>query len=50
MVKTQRLAKEAPVRAKKITKDMLSYWKRRDRELADIKRKKEKFDKELKKR
>jgi hypothetical protein len=29
---------------------MLSYWKRRDRELADVKRKKEKFDKELKKR
>ena len=29
---------------------MLSYWKRRDRELADIKRKKEKFDKEMKKR
>jgi DNA helicase INO80 len=29
---------------------MLAFWKKRDKELADIKRKKEKFDKELKKR
>ena len=29
---------------------MLAFWKKRDKELADIKRKKDKFDKELKKR
>lgn len=29
---------------------MLAFWKKRDKELADIKRKKEKFDKEMKKR
>mmetsp|Transcript_33079 Transcript_33079/g.23866 ORF Transcript_33079/g.23866 Transcript_33079/m.23866 type:complete len:114 (+) Transcript_33079:193-534(+) len=41
-VKTQRLAKENVVRAKKLTKDMLGFWKRRDKEIADLKRKKEK--------
>jgi len=44
------LAKESIVRSKKLTKDMLAFWKKRDKELADIKRKKEKFDKELRKR
>ena len=38
------------MRAKKLTKEMLIFWKKRDKELADIKRKKEKFDKEMKKR
>ena len=38
------------MRAKKLTREMLSFWKRRDKELADMKRKKEKFDKEMKKK
>ena len=38
------------MRAKKLTKEMLIFWKKRDKELADIKRKKEKFDKEMKKK
>ena len=38
------------MRAKKLTKEMLTFWKKRDRELADIKRKKEKFDKEMKRK
>ena len=38
------------MRAKKLTKDMLNFWKKRDKELADIKRKREKFQKELQKR
>ena len=29
---------------------MIAFWKKRDRELADIKRKKEKLDKEMKKK
>jgi DNA helicase INO80 len=29
---------------------MLNYWKRRDKELADLKRRKEKFEKEIKKK
>jgi hypothetical protein len=28
----------------------MNFWKKRDRELADLKRKKEKFDKEMKKK
>jgi hypothetical protein len=28
----------------------MSFWKKRDRELADLKRKKEKFDKEMRKK
>jgi len=38
------------VRARKLTKEMLQFWRKRDRELADTKRKKERLDKELKKR
>ena len=38
------------MRAKKLTREMLVFWKRRDKELADMKRKKEKFDKETKKK
>ena len=28
----------------------MGFWKKRDRELADLKRKKEKFDKEMRKK
>jgi len=28
----------------------MTFWKKRDRELADLKRKKEKFDKEMRKK
>lgn len=38
------------MRAKKLTKEMMNFWKRRDKEIADLKRKKEKFDKELRKK
>lgn len=38
------------MRARKLTKEMCQYWRRRDKELADGKRKREKLDKELKKR
>jgi len=37
------------LRCKKLTKDVMHFWKKRDRELADLKRKKEKFDKEMRK-
>ena len=49
-MKTHRLQKESLVRARKLTKEMLHFWKKRDRELADTKRKKEKLDREMKKR
>ena len=49
-IRSQRVAREATKRAKTLTRDIIQFWKRRDKELADIKRKKEKFDKELKKR
>lgn len=38
------------MRCKKLTKDVMHFWKKRDRELADLKRKKEKFDKEMRKK
>ena len=38
------------MRARKLTKEMCHYWRKRDKELADSKRKKEKMDKELKKK
>jgi DNA helicase INO80 len=34
------------VRAKKLTKEMMAFWRRRDKEIADLKRKREKIDKE----
>ena len=49
-VRVQRNAKECVMRAKKLTREMLSFWRRRDKELADMKRKKERFDKEQKKK
>ena len=49
-VRVQRNAKECVMRAKKLTREMLSFWRRRDKELADMKRKKEKFDKEQKRK
>jgi DNA helicase INO80 len=33
-----------------MAKDVMQFWKKRDRELADLKRKKEKFDKEMRKK
>jgi DNA-binding domain len=36
------------MRAKKITREMMNFWKRRDKEMADVKRKKEKIEKEIK--
>ena len=38
------------MRARRLTKDVVQFWRRRDREIADSKRKREKMDKELKKR
>lgn len=38
------------MRARKLTKEMCHYWRKRDKELADSKRKREKMDKETKKR
>ncbi len=42
--------KEHTLRCKKLTKDVMHFWRKRDRELADMKRKKEKFDKEMRKK
>lgn len=38
------------MRARKLTKEMCNYWRKRDKEIADSKRKREKQDKETKKR
>ena len=38
------------VRARKLTKEMCNYWRKRDKEVADSKKKREKLDKEMKKR
>ena len=38
------------MRARKLTKEMCQYWRKRDKEMADTKRKREKMDKEQKKR
>ena len=37
------------MRARRLTREMCNYWRRRDREMADGKRKREKLDKEAKK-
>jgi len=49
-VRTQRFGKDAGNRAKKLQKEVLSYWRKRDKELADTKRKKEKMDREIRKK
>ena len=38
------------MRARKLTKEMAHYWRKRDKEMADSKRKRERMDKELKKK
>jgi DNA helicase INO80 len=38
------------MRAKKLTREMMNFWKRRDKEIADLKRKKEKVEKEIKRK
>lgn len=38
------------MRAKKLTRDMMNFWKKRDKEIADLKRKKEKIEKEIKRK
>lgn len=38
------------MRAKKLTREMMNFWKRRDKELADLKKRKEKFEKEIKRK
>ena len=38
------------MRARKLTREMQNYWRKRDKEQADSKRKREKMDKEMKKR
>lgn len=38
------------MRARKLTKEMTHFWRKRDKEMADGKRKREKLDKELKKK
>ena len=38
------------MRARKLTKEMCHYWRKRDKEQADSKRKREKIDKEMKKK
>lgn len=37
------MAKESVIRARRLNKDMLNFWRKRDRELADGKRKRGKF-------
>ena len=34
------------MRAKKLTREMMNFWRKRDKEIADQKRKKEKIEKE----
>jgi chromatin-remodeling ATPase INO80 len=50
VIKTNRLQKEGPVRAKKLCKDMMTFWKKRDKEITDLKRRKEKVEKEMRRR
>jgi DNA helicase INO80 len=38
------------MRAKKLTREMMNFWKKRDKEMADIKRKKEKVEKEIRRK
>jgi DNA helicase INO80 len=38
------------MRAKKITREMMNFWKRRDKEIADLKRRKEKVEKEFRRK
>lgn len=38
------------MRAKKLTREMMNFWKRRDKEIADLKKKKEKVEKELRRK
>lgn len=38
------------MRARRLTKEMGTYWRKRDRELADTRRKREKLDREARKR
>lgn len=38
------------MRAKRLTKEMMNYWKKRDKEIADLKRKKEKVEKEMRRK
>ena len=42
--------REFPMRGKKLHKEMLIYWRRKDRELQEIRRRKERIELELKKR
>ena len=38
------------MRAKKLNREMMNFWKRRDKELADLKKRKEKFEKEIRRK
>jgi len=38
------------MRARKLTKEMCHFWRKRDKEIADTKKKRERLDKEAKKR
>jgi DNA helicase INO80 len=38
------------MRAKKVSKEVLSYWRKREKELIEIKKRKERLEQEKKKR
>jgi len=38
------------MRTKKLTREMMNFWKKRDKEMADVKRRKEKIEKEIKRK
>ena len=48
--KTYRAIKETQVRAKKLQREMLNYWRKKDKEIQERKKKLEKAEKEIKKK
>ena len=48
--KTYRGGKEAQIRAKRLQREMLNYWRRKDKEIQEMKRKLDKAEKEIKKK
>ena len=49
-MKNQRNAREYVFRAKRMHREMLIYWRRREKELTELKKKKEKLEMEIKRR
>ena len=48
--KSQKLQKEFDIRAHRLHREMVVYWRKKERELNEIRKKREKLEQELKKR